>query len=148
MMASDTPGEVAERLNAPVSKTGIRYSTDRGFESLPLRNQVLERWGSLQKIDRGFAPPQAENPWNPPVGGSLSADVSGVQFAQLEGWGLLHRLYRQLAAEHAFGKVTKEIFAPSANGFSTTMRSLRNFRRRIIRPPVGKIRCRTLRHIG
>ena len=31
------PGEVAERLNAPVSKTGMGGSVHRGFESLPLR---------------------------------------------------------------------------------------------------------------
>ena len=30
-------GEVAERLKAPVLKTGIRRKADRGFESLPLR---------------------------------------------------------------------------------------------------------------
>jgi hypothetical protein len=30
-------GEVAERLNAPVSKTGMGGSVHRGFESLPLR---------------------------------------------------------------------------------------------------------------
>src|SRR4029077_9017765 len=35
---SDRPtGEVAERLNAPVSKTGMGGSVHRGFESLPLR---------------------------------------------------------------------------------------------------------------
>ena len=32
-----TPGEVAERLNAPVSKTGMGVSVHRGFESPPLR---------------------------------------------------------------------------------------------------------------
>jgi hypothetical protein len=31
------PGEVAERLNAPVSKTGMGVSVHRGFESPPLR---------------------------------------------------------------------------------------------------------------
>ena len=30
-------GEVAERLNAPVSKTGMGLSVHRGFESPPLR---------------------------------------------------------------------------------------------------------------
>jgi hypothetical protein len=30
-------GEVAERLNAPVSKTGMGGFVHRGFESLPLR---------------------------------------------------------------------------------------------------------------
>ena len=33
----DPPGEVAERLNAPVSKTGMGVSVHRGFESPPLR---------------------------------------------------------------------------------------------------------------
>ena len=34
---SGTTGEVAERLNAPVSKTGMGGFVHRGFESLPLR---------------------------------------------------------------------------------------------------------------
>ena len=36
-------GEVAERLNAPVSKTGMGGFVHRGFESLPLRYSVLFR---------------------------------------------------------------------------------------------------------
>ena len=36
-LASPKTGEVAERLNAPVSKTGMGGSVHRGFESLPLR---------------------------------------------------------------------------------------------------------------
>ena len=32
------PGEVAEWLKAPVSKTGISGNRDRGFESRPLRH--------------------------------------------------------------------------------------------------------------
>ncbi len=35
-------GEVAERLNAPVSKTGMGGFVHRGFESLPLRSDVAE----------------------------------------------------------------------------------------------------------
>src|SRR4029077_5521757 len=35
------PGGVAERLNAPVLKTGRRLTASRGFESLPLRSA---RW--------------------------------------------------------------------------------------------------------
>ncbi len=34
-------GEVAEWLNALVSKTGIPMYRDRGFESLPLRTEYL-----------------------------------------------------------------------------------------------------------
>ena len=36
-IAENMPGEVAERLNAPVSKTGMGGFVHRGFESLPLR---------------------------------------------------------------------------------------------------------------
>ena len=36
-LASPKTGEVAERLNAPVSKTGMGGFVHRGFESLPLR---------------------------------------------------------------------------------------------------------------
>ena len=36
------PGEVAERLNAPVSKTGMGGSVHRGFESLPLRSPAID----------------------------------------------------------------------------------------------------------
>ena len=36
-LASRHTGEVAERLNAPVSKTGMGGFVHRGFESLPLR---------------------------------------------------------------------------------------------------------------
>src|ERR1700693_2393461 len=35
------PGEGAERLNAPVSKTGMGGSVHRGFESLPLRSPAI-----------------------------------------------------------------------------------------------------------
>src|SRR5436305_1161741 len=46
-LGSPQTGEVAERLNAPVSKTGMGGSVHRGFESLPLR---LRQWPSDDRI--------------------------------------------------------------------------------------------------
>ena len=48
------PGEVAERLNAPVSKTGIRLSADREFESLPLRLRKYFVYILQSESDSGY----------------------------------------------------------------------------------------------
>ena len=42
----DRPGGVAERLNAPVLKTGIGRKLDRGFESHPRRSLALSLTGA------------------------------------------------------------------------------------------------------
>ncbi len=55
------PGEVAERLNAPVSKTGMGGFVHRGFESLPLR--CLRRNSRIHREFRPFAGRHA-----PPLG--------------------------------------------------------------------------------
>ena len=44
-------GEVAERLNAPVSKTGMGLSVHRGFESPPLRSSA--RFSSVSRPNYG-----------------------------------------------------------------------------------------------
>jgi hypothetical protein len=71
---SYAPGEVAERLNAPVSKTGMGFSVHRGFESPPLRlsdesrhvSQVKSRLGrgalAYERAGRP-KPPSWPPPW-------------------------------------------------------------------------------------
>ncbi len=54
MHAAFVEGEVAEWLKAPLSKSGIPFTRDRGFESHPLRHFPLNTVNRASEDDSGL----------------------------------------------------------------------------------------------
>src|ERR1700759_2367791 len=74
-------GEVAERLNAPVSKTGMGLSVHRGFESPPLRS-VMSRDIGLTCLGTSVS---VRGGWPAAGFGVLVAPVGLLRIDQVDG---------------------------------------------------------------
>ena len=91
LVLHQNPGEVAEWLKAPVSKTGISGNRDRGFESRPLRHSSFQACPTTDSLRDDRRPDAAAERCRSGLTGTPGKRVWAQTHRRFESCPLRHR---------------------------------------------------------